>query len=302
MTQRFFENETVACLALSPTARSDGLCFAGTERSLYRSQDAGLTWQDSLASLNAGAVGITCAACAPQDLLPPLVLAGTMGGILRSAYGGLNWQFAKLEGPTAVVSALAADASGYAYAGTAEDGVFVSSDRGVSWARWNFGLLDLHVFSLVLVPGAAEDGGSVVIAGVETGIFYSSNNGHAWHDSDFPHDAGAVTALARDPRTGLLYAGTETGKLFRSGDQGRTWERIGKRMFKHEIGAIVAVAGRVLVASEGRALALSTDLGETWTDWNPNPPVDGPVFAAAAPAGLIPGAAVLLGGERRFME
>jgi hypothetical protein len=38
-----------------------------------------------------------------------------------------------------------------------EDGVLSSSDRGWRWIAWNFGLLDLNIYSMAISPEFASD-------------------------------------------------------------------------------------------------------------------------------------------------
>ena len=40
-------------------------------------------------------------------------------------------------------------------------------------------------------------------------------------------DSGTITSIAESPlRAGLLYAGTEGGSVWRTGDDGRSWRRV----------------------------------------------------------------------------
>jgi photosystem II stability/assembly factor-like uncharacterized protein len=58
------------------------------------------------------------------------------------------------------------------------------------------------------------------------GVFRSSNIGESWTRSNTGLINTGVLALAQDPRTNLLYAGTVSSGVFRSGDNGQTWESI----------------------------------------------------------------------------
>ncbi len=101
---------------------------------------------------------------------------------------------------------------GVVLAGTMEDGVFRSGDRGAQWAAWNFGLLDLSVLCLSMSPAYADD--ETVFAGTDSGIFRSMNGGRAWRELEFPPDWAPVLSLALSPgfgADGMLFAGTEFG-------------------------------------------------------------------------------------------
>lgn len=287
-------NHLISSLALAP---DNALYFVGTDHGLLVSQDAGQNWQDALASLALNEpVPITSVLCVPQEAKAPLVIVGTQGGFLRSDNGGQTWQFISAGSPTPVVSALAASDAANLYAGTGEDGVFVSRDGGRNWVRWNFGLLDWHIFSLACLRG--PNGNISILAGVESGLFSSVNNGRTWREVDFPEDKGAVLALGIDQDAGELpvFAGTEQGALFRSQDGGHSWVRIAERVFDAEISALI-VSGASVLAASGEHLRISHDRGDTWKEWNSQVVFPGGILAAAAPDGLNSGAALLAACE-----
>ena len=103
--------------------------------------------------------------------------------------------------PPPVVSALVISPNyardGILLAGTVEDDVFSTSNRGRHWVACNFGLLDLNTICMAISPGFAHDETSFV--GVDSGIFHSTNVGHAWREADFPLELAPVLSLALSP-------------------------------------------------------------------------------------------------------
>ena len=97
-----------------------------------------------------------------------------------------------------------------------------------------------------------------------------------------------ITAIDESPfRAGLLYAGTDDGRLWRTKDGGKSWEDIRKNPLPVRwVSRIVASRyemGTVYVTQTGRRdddaavyVWRSTDFGETWEDLSANIPV-GPV-------------------------
>jgi photosystem II stability/assembly factor-like uncharacterized protein len=111
-----------------------------------------------------------------------------------------------------------------------------------------------------------------------------------------------VLSLAVSPSfatDGVLFAGTESQGLFRSNDGGRNWARIREDIIIDAINGIVMAPGSsgqtdVLVIA-GDALLVSRDGGESWSSWDADLVLEGGLAAVAAPQGLDPGAAVLVG-------
>jgi photosystem II stability/assembly factor-like uncharacterized protein len=181
-----------------------------------------------------------------------------------------------------------------------EDGVFLSSDRGRRYQRWNFGLLDLNVLALVISPDFADD--ETLFVGTESGIFRSTNGGRAWREVSFPIDYAPVISLALSPNyvnDGILFAGTESSGLFCSGDRGQTWECIGENAIVDAVNAIVVSpefpdTPSVLVALS-TTLLISRDGGQSWADWREGLDLAQGVSAVVAPQGLAPDAPLLVG-------
>lgn len=114
------------------------------------------------------------------------------------------------------------------YAATEDDGVFRSTNAGVSWSAFNSGL--------TAIPGAKNvrtvyaDGANRMLAGTSAGLFVSTNGG-AWQPlaqgaEDDPQNPKrlnvAVQALYRVTGGSLLAGGFSSG-VFRSNDNGATW-------------------------------------------------------------------------------
>ena len=227
-------------LAASSNFDRDEVCYAARRSGLYRSEDGGRSWQDAYACLGLAAPLATLAVATSGES----VFAGVSGGVLRSFDGGATWLTTPLPPPPPVVSGLVLSPDyardGTVLAATVEDGVFRSGDRGSQWESWNFGLLDLDVYSIAISPafgdplgssGLGSSGDETLYVGTETGIFRSTNGGRAWREVGFDTDLAPVLSLALSPdyaRDGCLYAGTASQGLYCSGDRGRTWARIGE--------------------------------------------------------------------------
>lgn len=248
--------------------------FAARQSGLYISEDHGHTWQPAYASLNLDApLPTTCLALSPDVASDGYLFTGVPGHIMRSENGGKDWQAVPLPYTSSVPTALAISADfmkdGTLLVGTNEDGVLRSTDRGLSWATWNFGLVDFNILSLVLSPTFASDG--TVFAGTGSGLFCSQTGGKSWKELSLPVGFVPVLSLAISPNfeeDETLLAGTEADGLFISHDRGQSWERLGEKEIQGVVNQIILphdfpVRGEVIVAHEYTVLC-SSDGGATW--------------------------------------
>lgn len=241
--------------------------YVARKSGLYRSDDGGVTWVDTLTALPETYALIVTAVVGQGEM----VFAGVKGGVLCSYDACQNWKIVGLASPPPDVMALALSPNyaddGVVMAGTADDGVFVSTDRGATWIAWNFGLIDAHVFTLAFSPAYKDDG--TVFAGTESGLFVSKNGGRGWSEVDFPMTAAPVLCLALSPTfavDGLLYAGTESSGLFSSDDSGKNWRQVENPLLSGAVNAILIrrhPAHEIWVLLEDKVL-VSTDKGQSW--------------------------------------
>lgn len=126
--------------------------------------------------------------------------------------------------------------AGVVYATTERSGVYRSEDHGESWAPRSRGLRNLEVACFAIDPHTSE----VLYAGVggsdpdRAGVHRSRDGGASWERlaTSFQHGLRfrahrTPAALAPDPRRrGTLLAGGLAGGVFRSRDDGRSWELV----------------------------------------------------------------------------
>lgn len=297
--------DVVNALAASPDFGRDGICFAARNTGLYRSDDAGKSWQPVYGTLDlAVPLATTSVAVSPTFSSDQTLFAGVNGGILRSANGGTTWEAIIFPPPASLVTALSVSPNfvedGIVIAGTMEDGVFRSADRGRTWAAWNFGLLDLGVFCMAMSPNFAHD--ETLFAGTLSGLFRSTNGSRAWREVDFPIDLAPVLCLAPSPQyptDGVLFAGSESNGLFSSNDRGRTWARLEDDALTGAVNGIILAPQfpeqpDILVLLHD-ALVVSRDRGQSWSEWRPGLTFDIDTASIAAPHGLEPDAPLLIG-------
>ena len=118
---------------------------------------------------------------------------------------------------------------GVLYMGGDCAGVYKSADDARHWRMINDGLVDYAVYSLAVAPSAPD----TVYALTDGGLCKSTDAGEHW--AFLPDTAKAklgivserhvsVRAIAIDPTNAeIVYAGTPTGRLYKSTDGGKSW-------------------------------------------------------------------------------
>ncbi len=250
-------------IALSPDFANDGIVFSGEYLTDYqgtssglgiaRSQDGGLTWQNSPISDEPYTSALYDVVVSGDGT----VFAGTGGGLYRSNDDGTSWTRIYYSGPPGIVIKTAVSpnypstphimaAGGYGY-------LFVSHDDGATWqvgsTRYvnDLAYADAQTAFLAHFEGVDRtvDGGltwtavythpinaiatitQTIFAGGHEGDFHISyDSGTNWITHTIAADAGYVEAITPSPQFAsdqTLFAGTTNG-LYRSTDGGVTWQ------------------------------------------------------------------------------
>lgn len=277
--------------------------YAGTSAGPYRSADGGDTWR--ALPLPGGEREVWSLLFHPRT--PDVMYAGTAPvAVYRSADGGDSWAAlpgVRVPGRVAMnfpcrVTRLAADPSAphELYAGLEVDGVVRSLDGGETWDDVSDDLVKLaerpHLRSRIasdteiegmmdshaLCVSSARPG--TVFLAVRMGLFRSADRGSTWEDMEIGRFspltyARDVQVSPHDPRT--LYAclspaaRSEDGSLYRSGDLGRSWQRIDRGVKARATLMSVALHPRdprqIYCATRCGQVFGTRDGGQTWEEW-----------------------------------
>ena len=224
---------------------------------IWRSVDAGATWSQ-------WGLGHLGASCIIPDGHAGLI-AGTMYGLFRSADADSVWREINAGLTNVTVKVLKAVSTDEILAGTTI-GLFYSSDHGGHWVNRLPGLVPGSIDAI-----STDTGGrlyfSTMLFSPLGGIFRSTDQGVHWTHVSGTAITGmyeSIGGIVQGPQ-GFLFAGTSTGRIFRSGDAGDSWLRVDSAKSCGTIRALAAdSAGRIFVGSWGKGVFRSTDDGMSW--------------------------------------
>lgn len=263
----------------------DSNIFAATSNGVFLSTNDGLNWNP----LNLRTRKTTVYSFA--DIGSNLYAATSNAGIFYSDNGGENWIAASTGLSSYVTFSLAAKDTDL-YTGTL-NGVFRSSNGGRSWTEFNSGLWgyvqafevngsDLYAGALGVYVSRNEeewikiDSGSVhlsdvnalaihgqyLFASTSAGIYRSVINGKKWIEVDSGITDKWVNSLEVDNNN--IYAGTNTGGIFVSMDDGLSWNSLGLKKGNH---SIIANNDTIYTGTD-HGVFTSTDGGINWITAN----------------------------------
>jgi len=321
-----FGGYVVAIIASGP-----GVVLAGSQRGVYRSEDAGRVWSTS--NLGIPEIEIRSVAIDPTD--PAVVFAASSQGIHESRDGGESWIEPVAQSPVAEVVAIDPSNRTTLYA-AGSGGVHKSTDSGQTWQKrlvdqiadlvidssnprrilaayksvyrsldgtksWDTVITPEDDYSSYYYPPrlsaitfAPSNGATVYAAGAgDTGFVYRSDDGgNSWSD---PTDLGYfwINELAVDScNPRILQAGTYNG-LHRTIDGGNTWSQ-------SQLPAIGVLAlardprhSSSVFAGTSDGLIWTNDRGASWTRFDP------PLTEAVHSLALDPSGRFLYAGTER---
>ena len=243
----------------------DTFYFGAAGGGVWKTSDAGTTWQPMSDGLDAASIGAI--AIAPSN--PNVIYAGSGqpeprydiaagDGLYKSTDGGAHWQHVGLTA-TRHIGAILVDpknpdtvlvgALGHIFGPNAERGVFRTTDGGKSWTKTlfvdaNTGVVDLAADPAQpnLVFAAAwqarnwpwlsyftpiEGEGSAIYQSTDGGVTWQRLGGEGWPSGKLGRIGLAVTHLKNDATR--IYASIDSGEhggLYRSDDGGAHWQRV----------------------------------------------------------------------------
>jgi photosystem II stability/assembly factor-like uncharacterized protein len=188
---------------------------------VYRSQDNGASWTNVLVDTTIiGAGGVRERRKFRSLIITPrgIFAGGDYGGIWRSTNNSLSWTDVSMRQDEATVTCFVQGLGNSVFAGTDGQGVYRSDDDGRTWIDVSPDITDDSY-----VVNAMARLGTAIFAATDDGIYRTVTNGRTWLYMDFPDTLLASSLYVAG---GVLYAGTYGNGIWRSVDEGFTWEPI----------------------------------------------------------------------------
>lgn len=197
--------------------------------------------------------------------LPSVALVLVAAGLLLlnpAAASDLAWTRSGPEGGQVRSVSVHPDDPSVVFAGTV-DGVYRSTDGGLTWLRSNTGIGNRTARTIIINPQRPEQMFAMVWYDAE--LFRSDNGGETWHSLGFWENHNSAS-LQFSPTPFVLFLGVD-GAVFTSTDSGTSWAEITN--IPDEAGGFTVHPDQpefmAVILSTG-GVALSEDGGESWAD------------------------------------
>ena len=159
------------------------------------------------------------------------------------------------------IISLHATPKGILFAGTAEGGIFRSTDGGETWVSASKGLRVYEDNRLPVIFALAQKG-NTLYAGANGHLFYSIDSGDSWQQlAHFQDEMIGISGIAFIGDT--IYIGRHKGVFF-SNDNGRSWTQIDSGFGERLVPSLIA-SGTTIFAKTQRQLFRLKAGEKSWT-------------------------------------
>ncbi|OFY50701.1 MAG: hypothetical protein A2W85_01475, partial [Bacteroidetes bacterium GWF2_41_31] len=232
--------------------------FIGTAAGVYRSINNGTNW--AVATTGIGATRIS----GLVKIGNTLYAANYYNGVFKSTDKGASWVAVNNGLPELTMRSLYADSTNL-YAGTSTSGVYKSIDGGANWVSNDNGMND-NAVACFLKSGDRLFSGSLI------GVYKTTDEGDNWTDANIGL-AGYSTGSRNDFEFSdfvnhgtYLFTSSREGKVFRSADNGVTWQPNGPMSTLGSTYTSFVSIDSVLLCAMDYKIYKTTDYGENWQE------------------------------------
>src|ERR1051325_5146439 len=255
--------------SLTQSAKDPDILLAGTNKGVWRSEDAGDHWEQLNTSATPGLINVESLAVDPRD--SDVIYAGTWYLPYKTTDGGKTWNITKtgIIDDSDIFAIEIDDRNPNDVIASACSGIYETRDAGGNWRKVNGIPSQSRRTRSILQNPAKPD---TIYAGTTEGFWMSTNGGGDGKVTTNRQNF-EVTAIAVPPDTpDTVYIGTNNYGVMVSHDGGRNWVPTNSGFSGRFVNTIVPdrdKAGRVYAttintATGGGSFFVSNDGGETW--------------------------------------
>lgn len=162
--------------------------------------------------------------------------------------------------PSLRVNSIASNTAGTLFVGTDSNGVYKSTDVGVTWTQTNNGLTQSHINAAYMDNVA----GKLYVGTGAASIFVSPDLGATWQEIDpFASSNADVYSIAVNAK-GDIFAGTNLGMVLRTTNGGSLWTALTISTSIPVIYSLAIDTGGTVYAGTSSSIAYSTNNGNSW--------------------------------------
>lgn len=282
-------NLTAMAVAPDDPMRVFASAYGNGGYTIWKSKDMGESWE-MVPGIGLPRTHIHSLVVAGQETNQ--IIAGTASGLFISRDGGINWHKEALSAPLASIKTLALGAGSstpvYAAVGGSiyVNGGSIYANPDQDHHEWTHGRgLQAEIVRTITVD---RDDPQTAYAGVlllgEWSVFITGDGGQTWGRTQPPliepvvPDTMALALAKTDDGSTIIYAGTVGCGVFRSADNGQSWNTFGRERCGENKGempidvsflAVDADNPDLVYASSGQQIHCSVDGGEEWRSYAP---------------------------------
>jgi photosystem II stability/assembly factor-like uncharacterized protein len=202
-----------------------------------------------------------------------ILYVSTLDGIFKSIDGGKSWHLSNTGMASNDLQLIVCHPqnANLIYAGTWGNGIFYSTDGASNWISINKGITDLRIRSIIIDPFNS----SRLFAASWIELLISTDSGTTWQSIQKPN--GKIRSLAIDFNSNILFAGTDYNGIYRSRDNGVSWEEA-RNGLPRESGSyyftIISMqitqdsTSTIWAAVDLKGIYISEDNGQSWHSCN----------------------------------
>ncbi|MBK7431231.1 MAG: T9SS type A sorting domain-containing protein [Bacteroidetes bacterium] len=164
-----------------------------------------------------------------------------------------QWQLSGIQNST--ISCFASQGSSI-FAGTFTDGLYISTNQGVSWTQSINGLTTPYIRSI------AVEGNSIFVATGESGVYLSVDNGQTW--TSINNGLGDLRLLSIAASGSIVYAGCYFGGIYKSTNNGSSWSQMNNGISPNDNVDAIEIRGSDVFAGSNNGTYKSTLSSSQW--------------------------------------